>query len=364
MQRPTEYFIRKDFWTGYYKLTPRVRTNPGQGIVAYLILLGIVIAIGSLIIMSLPFWLALFGLSVNRYYRLHLGIAVIMALGYFYLDIYNHWLSSYFFLGYIDDEGKVSQGLFGFGGLQFFHTVNLTSALVGLGYIIDSILYRQRNPNNNLNPWVIYGVALFAGLFIAKGATEFIYSNPTDYLLKVENNTSSLADENEISTQTVTMPNPESELSESLPIDTTITAVDTKLNKDNSDAEITAHTSAIRNYFDAVSGKTRFDARRYFADTVSHYISYLNITPDLIDETFKYDSKEYTCQKFFYDEDNIEFLKEVDGIRYYRFWMDFECYRTSKRKNQKSRIKVLYGLNAEQKISEFRNLEVESTTYY
>jgi len=164
MEQTTYYFWKRDWVTGFYKLVPRTRNTPGNHIVSILIIVGCFILIGSIMLMSLPFWICILGFGVNKQFRYLVGLISILGLFYFYLDVHNEWLSRYFFIGYFDEEQKFQLAILGNWGYRFFLKLNIASTIFGCGFIIDWYLNRESKIVNFL---IIFAFSLVIGFSIS-----------------------------------------------------------------------------------------------------------------------------------------------------------------------------------------------------
>ena len=354
-----EFFFKKDFWSGYYKLTERRRTSPAEGIVAYLFIFGLILLLLGLAIMSLPLWLVILGIGINKEYRYWAGIASILTLTYFYIDVHFKWLTPYFFFGYINDEGELSGPLLGFGAMRFFNFVNLFSATIGLYYIVDYLFFRFSNYYTKGLSYLFLLLAILIGVLSPMVVNEKFFAVREEYMLVKDSKlVEALLEEVEpipelptveLNNQTII----ESEIPEQNQLSTS-----TAYYAENSD-----YTSSIINYFEAVS-RDELNASDYFAAKVTRYITLSNTTSKKINESFKADSDEYREQKFKFDKAEIEYLGQTDGIRNYQFWLDFYCYRATPDKNQHSKMLVNYSLDGDGKITSLTYPQVEFTKYY
>lgn len=354
-----EFFFKKDFWTGYYKLTERRRTSPAEGIVAYLFIFGLILLLLGLAIMSLPLWLIILGIGINKEYRYWAGIASILALSYFYFDVHFKWLTPYFFFGYINDEGELSGPLLGFGAMRFFNFVNLFSATIGLYYIVDYLFFRFRNYHTKGLSYLFLFIAILIGVLSPMVVNEKFFTVREDYMLFKDSKLAEAPLE-----ELEPIPElPTVELSNHTTIESEITEpqdnqISTAFYTEESD-----YTSSIINYFESI-GNGKFNASDYFADEVEKYITLNNLTPDKINKSFVADSEEYREQKFKFDKAEIEYLGQADGIRKYQFWLDYYCYRATPDKNQHSKMLVTYCLDGDGKITSLTYPKIEFTEYY
>jgi len=88
---------------------------------------------------------------MTREKRYLAGLFTILALLYFYIDLENEWVSSFLFYGWTEDDGSVSEGIFGISSIVYFKNLNLIAAGLGLGYIIDCILVSKYGEKFNDN---------------------------------------------------------------------------------------------------------------------------------------------------------------------------------------------------------------------
>lgn len=132
MSNKIEYFFEKDIW-GRWKLVPKQKGNGGW----IFIVLFIVIAILLIAIITMPLWIALIGFTMIKSKRYYAGIGSMLTFIYFLTDVKNKWISGLFFLGYEDNEGKLTEGLFDEKYLTYIWIINIIGALIGLYFIIQ-----------------------------------------------------------------------------------------------------------------------------------------------------------------------------------------------------------------------------------
>lgn len=154
-RRGYDIIWKKGSWfeKGGWVLKPRKSASEkaGETIVIYLILGAILFLILSIIVLTLPIWSVLIGLQMVREKRYIAGIISVCALGYFFIDINNQWLTSFIFTGNYNSEGEFSEGFFGLKNLEYLQKINLIAVGLGIGYIFDGVLISKYGKKYNDN---------------------------------------------------------------------------------------------------------------------------------------------------------------------------------------------------------------------
>lgn len=128
------------FEKGHWKIF-EIKTGNGGGALMVLILyLLFYVFVGSLILMLLPLLISLLGFQMVRQKRYIAGIFASIGLIYFFIDLNNEWISSLFFYGWTNDDGELTNGLFGESAIFYFTTINYIGFGLGLWFIIDYFL--------------------------------------------------------------------------------------------------------------------------------------------------------------------------------------------------------------------------------
>ncbi|MCW1148038.1 hypothetical protein [Flavobacterium lacisediminis] len=112
-------------------------------------------------------------------------------------------------------------------------------------------------------------------------------------------------------------------------------------------------------YEDIMNNK--FDATKYYSDNVDLFITRKNIKSSEITKLYR-NEKEYVNQKFTI-KDNIYRFQVNDNITYYRYTVDYSCFRVSKNKNQSCKVYIEIGIG-EDGIKSYKELKVENIKFY
>jgi|GEM_PF-1921210 len=137
------------FEKGHWKIIPKKTPDSGAELIGWMIAAVIIIAVVSLLILTLPVWITLLGFNMVREKRYYAGIGVLVAFIYFWLDIQNGWLSSFMFFGYFDDENILIEGWFNLKYFKLITIFNLIALVVGLGYFVDAIIISKFGRKHN-----------------------------------------------------------------------------------------------------------------------------------------------------------------------------------------------------------------------
>jgi uncharacterized protein (TIGR02145 family) len=160
------------FEKGHWKLVPK-DSNSGFG---YLIGLAIILFIAFCFILTLPLWISLIGFSMVKQKRHYAGIASLLALLYFIVDINKKWISGYLMLGYYSSSGSFNEGFFGAKYLVLFFIANAIGTVIAFIFIIQSY-YLNKNDSVNRNQSIIILLSFVVVFAIFSG----IFSSTKDY---------------------------------------------------------------------------------------------------------------------------------------------------------------------------------------
>jgi hypothetical protein len=131
------------FEKGHWKIFEIKTGNGGGAMFALALYLLFYVFIGCLILILLPLVISLIGFQMMRSKRYIAGILASISLLYFYIDLYNEWVSSLFFYGWTNNDGEFTKGLFGESAILYFTIFNYIGIGLGLWFIIDGILISQ-----------------------------------------------------------------------------------------------------------------------------------------------------------------------------------------------------------------------------
>ncbi len=356
MADKTEYIFEKDFW-GNWKFVPKKQDNS----FGWFILLLIVLFILCLVIVTLPLWIALLGFKMVKTKRYYAGIGSLLALLYFIIDIQNSWITGFLFLGYNDSAGKFTEGLIGEKQIMYVYIANGIGVLLGLYFIVQAYLINKENnalndstsesetTSDNSQSSNDFGIStsepksssnyvnLVLGILGVVFAITVIYFS---FNKKVVNNEEPVINEKPINK------NPNNALSEQ------------EYNEPISQDQL---LNFITQYYIDISSNN-FEAENYFSNNVTQYITRKNVSPYDIN-TFHKNNEEYINENSTIIDNEINLDRTEGEINYYNYWIDFNCFRKSKNKYQKCKVKVEIGIDDKNKIKSYRELEVTNLEF-
>jgi len=107
---------------------------------------------------------------------------------------------------------------------------------------------------------------------------------------------------------------------------------------------------------------SNFDAFNYFSENISQFITRRNITPNDINTIFNQNNEFIRGQSQIVNNE-ILFQRTENNISYYSYWVDYNCYRRSKEKNQFCKVNVEVGFNEMNKIASYKELKIEDLRF-
>lgn len=113
-------------------------------------------------------------------------------------------------------------------------------------------------------------------------------------------------------------------------------------------------------YYDI--NNSNFDAFNYFSENISQFITRRNITPNDINVIFNQNNEFLRGQSQIVNN-QILFERTENSIDYYSYWVDYNCYRRSKDKNQFCEVNVEVGFNRNNKIVSYKELKIEDLRF-
>jgi hypothetical protein len=113
-------------------------------------------------------------------------------------------------------------------------------------------------------------------------------------------------------------------------------------------------------YYDI--NNSNFDASNYFSENVSQFITRHDITPNDINIIFNQNNEFIRGQSQIVNNE-ILFERTENNISYYSYWVDYNCYRRSKDKNQFCKVSVEVGFNEMSKIVSYKELKIEDLRF-
>ena len=117
----------------------------------------------------------------------------------------------------------------------------------------------------------------------------------------------------------------------------------------------------MSNYYLDIINET-FDANTYFAMDVKQFISRKNLTPEDVNE-INQSNVEYTQRNVNILTETVNFDRIEENIQYWIYWINFSCYRPSKGQYQKCNVRIEVGIDTDNKLVSYRELDVTDLVY-
>lgn len=361
MADKTEYIFEKDFW-GNWKLVPKKQDNG----IGWLIVLLIVVVIVSLAIITLPLWIALLGFKMVKTKRYYAGIGSLLALLYFIIDIQNRWITGFLFLGYNDSAGQFTEGLIGEKQIMYVYIANGIGVILGLVFIVQAYLLNKEKNSTSITSTASETASdnsQTANSFSVSNSKPKNTSNQLNVVLGILGVVFALAviyfsfnkkDAPQENTNNTAVENTQPIINESAISETTNNdVIEQEHYEPISQDEL---LNFVNQYYNDISSDN-FSAENYFSDNVNQYINRKNISPSEIN-SIHINNNEFVNGKSTIINNEINFDRTDGDISYYNYWIDFSCYRKSKNKFQNCKVKVEIGIDNNNKIKSYRELEV------
>jgi hypothetical protein len=112
----------------------------------------------------------------------------------------------------------------------------------------------------------------------------------------------------------------------------------------------------LKGYYNDIA-KGSFKAEVYFSKSVDQYIQKKNTNPAEINAIHRNNNEFLNAQSVIINNE-IDFSHSNGGVDYYNYIINFTCYRASKKKKQFCKVKVEVGIDQENKIKSYREIEV------
>jgi hypothetical protein len=127
--------------------------------------------------------------------------------------------------------------------------------------------------------------------------------------------------------------------------------------------EITAEEALnlLSQYYEDLNNSS-MDANNYFAENVSDFISRHNVTSKEINQILS-QNNEYLNGESAIKNDEVTYHRNEDNISYYRYWIDYHCYRKSKNKNEFCKVNIEVGFNENNQITSYKELKVSDLRF-
>jgi len=113
-------------------------------------------------------------------------------------------------------------------------------------------------------------------------------------------------------------------------------------------------------YYDI--NNSNFDATNYFSEYVSQFITRRNVTPNDINILFNENDEFVEAQSRILDN-RILFERTEKNISYFKYWVDYNCYRRSKNKYQFCKVNVEVGFDENNKIVSYKELKLKDLRF-
>ena len=117
------------------------------------------------------------------------------------------------------------------------------------------------------------------------------------------------------------------------------------------------YLSLINSYYEEANNNS-IDASAYYSEQVTQYINKKNTTPDEINQIMG-QKKEYISGHF----EIIGNKLMVTGVNSRDVWGIYTCYRTSKKKYQKCRVKISFIFDDYYKITSYKEIQIKDLIF-
>lgn len=114
-------------------------------------------------------------------------------------------------------------------------------------------------------------------------------------------------------------------------------------------------------YYTRING-ANFDSKEFFAESVSQFITYQNITPKKINEIVA-ENIDYIDGKTILDRESIHIVRTEGNISFWEYNIQYMCYRKSLTKFQNCKVEIEIGLTRENKIVSYKELKVSDLRF-
>ena len=119
--------------------------------------------------------------------------------------------------------------------------------------------------------------------------------------------------------------------------------------------------STMSSYYRDI-GNDNFNARNYYAPQVKQWITKQNITPTRIN-SMRAQNTEYVNGQESIQINTIQFSHTENNCNYWNYWIDFQCYRSSKNALQTCQTQIEVGFDEDGLILSYRELQVKNLDY-
>ena len=139
-------------------------------------------------------------------------------------------------------------------------------------------------------------------------------------------------------------------------IDTTSVALSNSTQNNQEDA-----FKILSQYYNDINN-SNVDANNYFSENVTQFINRFNITPNEINTIFN-KNDEFLRGHSEIVNNQVDFERTENKINYYNYWVDYNCYRKSKNKNEFCKVNVEVGINSNNKIVSYKELRLSDLRF-
>lgn len=105
-----------------------------------------------------------------------------------------------------------------------------------------------------------------------------------------------------------------------------------------------------------------FDARDYYADTISQYITLKNISPAVVNSSIS-NQQDYEDEVYEFNRLSFLFNRYENNVYYFTYSIKFSCYRPRKDKNQTCDIDIEVGFDKNYKIRSYKEIGKRNLTF-
>jgi len=112
----------------------------------------------------------------------------------------------------------------------------------------------------------------------------------------------------------------------------------------------------LQKYYNSTINKS-FVAHDFFARKINQFYLQKNLNPTQVDIVRKTEL-DYIDRINLVDKSSLMLFSQTDSISYWRFWNDFSCYRTTRKKYQTCRVLTEFGFNREDKITSIKEIKI------
>jgi len=116
----------------------------------------------------------------------------------------------------------------------------------------------------------------------------------------------------------------------------------------------------IVDYFDNISSYT--EAKRFFADKVTHFYQKRDLTPDGVMKVRK-ENIEFVDGKHRIDKASLRPISVENDVTYWQFLTNFVCFRRSMNKFETAKVLMEFGINESSKITSIKEIQISNLKF-